>query len=583
MDHTNIDIVQALDKLRINNLYVHNDELSGVSFKSPKLQGRKVYLVETLAVVNALVERGTMMLYGGHGGGKTTLSKYLGQIFCQLTKEKIEDCILRGHPQLTEEKILGSLDFAQMLGKKELSNGKVNVVWNEFVNSRWKIIDEINRLSPYAQNILLSLLAEGSVKYHDQSKIVPPFTLYATLNPKDNANTELSLPFKDRFAIALPITMPDYDSFSTIGKKDKTSRNDNLENYLNGFELDDIQEQVKLIPYTDEAELFINYIIASYRLCERVSKESNDAISVDKNLCENCHMNAPEKVCCKIKQPLSVRVKEDIYRYGKALAWFLGDSQVTIDHIQSLAPYMIWHRSVLSKKYCSTLTERWKDASQTKHTTNFITNIDLDGTREVISRIKNEFDGVKHLLLKFEDVKTGKLTKDEFSEFINETKNPSYNSLIITAEILPVLLNKYQPIYDKIIEYNQSIDHCSGREELKELKDEIVFRYDIPNRQFLSDKIDKKIRNLSSKQTEFILSKLSILNNFELCSAIELIAPTINLKKDDLEKAREYIVKDITKDECNLSVKFVRGNYRFRYKGDEKDSIFKYLKDNNVG
>lgn len=106
-----------------------------------------------------------------------------------------------------------------MLGQKKLTNGKLDVVWNEFVTSEWKIIDEINRLSPYAQNILLSLLAEGSVKYHDQSKIVPPFTLYATLNPKDNANEELALPFRDRFALALPITMPDYDSFSTIGKK----------------------------------------------------------------------------------------------------------------------------------------------------------------------------------------------------------------------------------------------------------------------------------------------------------------------------------------------------------------------------
>lgn len=220
---TNIDIIQALDNIRINNLYVHNSELEGAKFSNEKLKDRKVYLVETLAVINALVERGTMMLYGGHGGGKTTLSKYLGQLFCHLTKEKIEDCILRGHPQLTEEKILGSLDFAQMTGNKPLDNGKLSVVWNEFVTSRWKIIDEINRLSPYAQNILLSLLAEGSVKYHDQSMIVPAFTLFATLNPKDNANTELSLPFKDRFALALPITMPDYDSFSTIGKRDKSS------------------------------------------------------------------------------------------------------------------------------------------------------------------------------------------------------------------------------------------------------------------------------------------------------------------------------------------------------------------------
>lgn len=582
MEYSNIDIIQALDRLRINNLYVHNEELQGVSFKSAKLQKRKVYLVETLAVVNALVERRTMMLFGGHGGGKTTLSKYLGQIFCQLSKEKIEDCILRGHPQLTEEKILGSLDFAQMLGKKELVNGKINVVWNEFVTSKWKIIDEINRLSPYAQNILLSLLAEGSVKYHDQSKIVPPFTLFATLNPKDNANTELSLPFRDRFALALPITMPDYDSFSTIGKRDKSSRNDNLENYLSDFELDDIQNQIKTIPYSDEAELFINYIIASYRLCERTSKESNDTLSVDKNLCENCHMNAPQKVCCKIKQSLSVRVKEDLFRYGKALAWFLGDNQVAVTHVQTLAPYMIWHRSVLSKKFLATLTERWKDTTETKRTSSYITNIDLDGTREIINAIKKEFEGVKHLLIKFEDVKTGKLSKDEFMEFIDETKNTSYNSLIITVEILPILSNKYLPVYEKIIEYNQSINECESRENLKSLKDEIVFRYEIPNRQFLSEKIDKKIRSLSSKQTDFILRKESIISNLELYSAIRRASPDLDLSNSDLEKAREFSLKDITKDECSLSVKYVRNNYRFRYIGDEKDSLFKYLKENNV-
>ncbi len=348
---TNIDIVRSLDRLRNDSLYVHNDELPGASFYSDRLKGRKVYLVETLAVINALVERGTMMLFGGHGGGKTTLAKYLGQIFCHLTKDKIEDCILRGHPQLTEEKILGSLDFAQITNNKPLNKyGKIDVVWNSFVDSKWKIIDEINRLSPYAQNILLSLLAEGTVKYQDESRIIPPFTLYATLNPKDNANEELSLPFKDRFALALPITMPDYDSFSTIGKRDKNSR-DKLEEYLPNIDLSEVQKDIKSISYTSEAELFINYIIASYRLCMRASKESNDTLSVDKNLCENCRMKGEEKVCNKIKQPLSVRVKEDLYRYGKALAWFLGAPQVTTEHIMTLAPYMIWHRTVLSKKF----------------------------------------------------------------------------------------------------------------------------------------------------------------------------------------------------------------------------------------
>ena len=149
-------------------------------------------------------------------------------------------------------------------------------------------------------------------------------------------------------------------------------------------------------------------------------------------------------------------------------------------------------------------------------------------------------------------------------------------------EILPILSNKYLPVYEKIIEYNQSINECESRENLKSLKDEIVFRYEIPNRQFLSEKIDKKIRSLSSKQTDFILRKESIISNLELYSAIRRASPDLDLSNSDLEKAREFSLKDITKDECSLSVKYVRNNYRFRYIGDEKDSLFKYLKENNV-
>lgn len=572
---TNIDIVRSLDRLRNDSLYVHNDELPGASFYSDRLKGRKVYLVETLAVINALVERGTMMLFGGHGGGKTTLAKYLGQIFCHLTKDKIEDCILRGHPQLTEEKILGSLDFAQITNNKPLNKyGKIDVVWNSFVDSKWKIIDEINRLSPYAQNILLSLLAEGTVKYQDESRIIPPFTLYATLNPKDNANEELSLPFKDRFALALPITMPDYDSFSTIGKRDKNSH-DKLEEYLPNIDLSEVQKDIKSISYTSEAELFINYIIASYRLCMRASKESNDTLSVDKNLCENCRMKGEEKVCNKIKQPLSVRVKEDLYRYGKALAWFLGAPQVTTEHIMTLVPYMIWHRTVLSKKFTLSLTEAWKDESSKKHLNDFITNIDLNGTRTLIQLIKKEFDGVKHLLEKFEEVKTGKLSQTEFDAFLSEASSSTYNSLILNAEILPVLKEKYLPVYGRIIDYNKKIDSCSNKDELKSLKEDMAFTYDIPNRQYLSAKIDIRLKGMKMRKSKFTLSKENVIANAKILSSIRVLAP--NFEELGLLKNNDYQILDITKDECTLNVRFARDLYNFVYEGDENDEIFQYL------
>ncbi len=587
MGNNNIQLVRALDKIRLGNLYVHNDELPDINFTTPTLKSRKVYLVETLAVINALVDRGTMLLYGGHGGGKTTLAKYLGQVFHKLSKDEIEDCILRGHPQLTEEKILGSLDIAQLTRAKELNaDKKVDVIWNDFVDSPWKIIDELNRLSPYAQNILLSLLAESSVKYHNESKRLTNFSLYATMNPKDEGNFIMSLPFLDRFALALPITMPDYESLSTIGKKDKSSKQDDLSTYLIDFDLKTAQDEVRDIRYSEEAELFINVIISSYRLCDRISKESNDSITVEKGLCNGCHFNAPEKVCNKVIHPLSVRVKEDLYRYGKALAWYLGDAEVEPKHIKVLAPFMIWHRSSLSKAFKNELKEGRFEAGI------FSLNIELDSTKELIYKILSEFEGLLPLLKKFERVKKGKLSLDEFQTFISTIKQSNNNFLITIKEIVPILENSYVPVYSEIIGLNEKIESTKNLEELSKLKQELSNRYDIPNRQYLADLIEKERRKVGSQSFEETRFKITFQNFIELVSKESFdLYKLIKLRfNSDFNPSirRIEVLSDISESEFNLTMEKVsegNGNFclRFVYRGSLDNPIYNFLKKHNVG
>ena len=72
-----------------------------------------------------------------------------------------------------------------------MSTGEEEVVWRQFVTNFWKIIDEVNRLTPYAQNILMSLLAEGTVKYYDSILNIDKYTLYATINPQDVGTFEM--------------------------------------------------------------------------------------------------------------------------------------------------------------------------------------------------------------------------------------------------------------------------------------------------------------------------------------------------------------------------------------------------------
>lgn len=577
MNKSHKDIINALDRLRVSSLYVHNAELEGAKFSIPELSGRKVYLVETLAVLNAIVEKGTMMLYGGHGGGKTTLSKYLGQIFLHLTKEEIEDCILRGHPQLTEEKILGTLDFVQMMNPSLIKDGKIQVIWNDFVDSQWKIIDEINRLSPYAQNILLSLLAESSVKYHNQSKTLSSFTLFATMNPKDSSNFELSLPFLDRFAIALPITMPDYDSFSTIGRKDK--RNDNLSEWIKDFTLQSIQDEVKDVQYTDEAEFFINFLIDSYRLCCRVSKETNESLSVDKTLCKGCHYDAENKVCSKIKHPLSVRVKEDLYRYGKAMAWFLGDSRVEVKHIEMLAPYMIWHRSELSKKFRNEFSSQKVEDKVSTSIGDIIVDVQLDATKEIIKLIRKEFDGVKQYLKEFEEVKKGTLDEAGFSNLKTSVKSSLNNFLILNAEIIPILENKYSPVYNEIRKYNSLIANTSDFNKLMTIKEELAYRYDIPNRSYIFEQIVKQLGRLKAKEFTFVMSDDAIKSFDQLYDQVIKAQPNFPKRVTMFKK---ITLMDFNNDECELSIKCTtKGKWELIYKGETSTSIYNKLSELN--
>lgn len=566
-------IITALDHLRVSSLYVHNAELEGAQFSVQELKGRKVYLVETLAVLNALAEKGTMLLYGGHGGGKTTLSKYLGQLFCHLSKEKIEDCILRGHPQLTEEKILGSLNLVEMMNPSLIKGGKIKVIWNDFVDSPWKIIDEINRLSPYAQNILLSLLAEGTVKYHNQAKTLSSFSLYATMNPKDSGNFDLSLPFLDRFALALPITMPDYDSFSTIGRKDRLY--DNLNEWMDDFNLQSVQEEIKELQYTEEAELFINFLIDSYRLCCRVSKETSETVSVDKALCKGCHMDAPNKVCNKIKHPLSVRVKEDLYRYGKAMAWFLGDDKVEVKHIKLIAPYMIWHRSELSKKFRNEFENRITSDDDKLLSQNVVTDIQLDATKQIINLIAEEFDGVEQNLLEFEKVKKGKLSESEFKDFTNRVKSAQNNFLILIAEISPILEQKYAPVYEEIRSYDHSISEASEYDDLNKIKDELAFRYDIPNRSYIHERIVKRQRELKSVDYKFTISEDAINSCERLLNHVKKVQPNYPKR---VSRFKKIPLMDFNNDDCDLVMICTEEHvFDFYYRGEESSDTYQLL------
>lgn len=492
-----------INTIQANQLFVHSNTLSlnyaprtfltdflyapsqktGVKSKKKKIsrKSQKFEIPEilTLCILNALVPNSAMLLIGGHGGGKTSIVKYLGRMLTGMTMDEAEECILRGHPQLTEEKIIATLNLPKLL-----KEGKEKVIWRTFATSFWKIIDEINRCSPYTQNILLSLLAEGKIKYYDSVLDISKYCIFATLNPNDVGTFELSMPFLDRFGISVPISMPTSQDLSQILR----SRDEKLGGYdelvqipevLSEEDILNIWFEVGEISCSLEAENYIHAIVREFTLCERVDKGNSDYLKPSTGLCAGCHYNIPEKIpCSNCDSILSVRVAKDLIRYGRALTWLLGMPEITLNVIDTIAPYVIAHR--------------------VKYVDRFLNQAPFWGnkyafTKKILQMIRKRFLNRSQAYNMVDQLREGNGSDD----FITQLKTFAKTDLIVQQDLLPLAKKLNSKSYrEKILQITEAY-RVKNVEKLGKIRKELLHDMDFPNRGYLISMLNEKIRILT--------------------------------------------------------------------------------------
>ncbi|MFW9941110.1 MAG: AAA family ATPase [Candidatus Thorarchaeota archaeon] len=458
-------IWRIINLIQANQLFVHHKELNikHLAEGSKKTQSKILPEILTLCILNALVPNSAMLLIGGHGGGKTSLSKILGRMFTASSLNEIESSIIRGHPQLTEEKLIGTLKLGKLM-----KEGEEEVVWRQFVTNFWKIIDEVNRLTPYAQDILLSLLAEGTVKYYDSITTINKFCLFATINPNDVGTFELSQPFLDRFGISVPIAMPASHDLQLIlaGKDEKYSGRDELLEVPKILTIDELMEiwyYINKITFSNEVNNYIHAIIREFTLCSRIDKGNTEDIKPSAGLCSGCHFNTAQNVCNKIDSILSVRVAKDLLRYSKALAWLLGIDKVDVNIVNTIAPYVISHRAVYVKR----------ELEKSPYFGN-----KYEFSKNMLNSIQKRFKNRQPCYEIAERFREGNPKEND----LEELKKYEKNDLIVKFDLIPFVNSvnnkKYPPLA-------QEIKDAAKKGDLKTLaniRNDLLEEIDFPNR-----------------------------------------------------------------------------------------------------
>ncbi|MFX1279244.1 MAG: AAA family ATPase [Promethearchaeota archaeon] len=458
-------IWRIINLIQANQLFVHYKELN-IKYaieSTKKVQSRSLPEILTLCILNAIVPNSAMLLIGGHGGGKTSLTKILGRMFTAISLNEIESSIIRGHPQLTEEKLIGTLKLGKLM-----KEGEEEVVWRQFVTNFWKIIDEVNRLTPYAQDILLSLLAEGTVKYYDSITTINKYCLYATINPNDIGTFELSQPFLDRFGVSVPIAMPASHDLQLIlaGKDEKYSGFDELIQVPKVLTIDELMEiwyYVNRVSFSPEVNNYIHAIIREFTLCSRVDKGNTEDLKPSTGLCSGCHFDTAQNICNKIDTILSVRVAKDLLRYSKALAWLLGISIVDINIVNTIAPYVISHRAVYVKR-------------------------ELDKSPYFGNKYAFSENMLKLIQKRFKNREPSYEITERFREGnskesdLTEIKKFEKNDLIVKFDLIPFINSVNNKNYPPIAQEIKDAAKKGDINKLAEIRNNLLEKIDFPNR-----------------------------------------------------------------------------------------------------
>jgi MoxR-like ATPase len=315
--------------------------------------------------------QGRELIIGEPGLGKTTSAEYICALIYRFPLGTIWSSEVSGHPEQTEEKIIGRPD----LGK--LNQGEEFVIWSNFALLPIKVVDEINRLPETKQSIILNGVDRGNWEYLNDTVINKEFCLFATANYQDRATHTIIAPLVDRFDIMVESKHPGpnlayiigcqgtHDHFlrheeleaqfkqvlsERIPYHERMDRTDKLCERFGEYLAQDsgipscsqtdrssIRSELAAITFDLDANAFLRLVLAELSFCYHFGQKRSQEACV-----KGCHFT--EYLCHAVKNCASNRLPMSVRSFAQALAWFMGDEKVDLQHLKAILPYTLAHR-----------------------------------------------------------------------------------------------------------------------------------------------------------------------------------------------------------------------------------------------
>jgi MoxR-like ATPase len=393
-----------------------------------EFKGKKFPLNITLSVLSCIMKKNHLYV-GEPGFGKTTLSKIIASVITGVPYDLYDATELRGHPFKYEGNLTGRLHFGKL--NKE---GNEQVIWVSTFLMPVLILDEVNRLTEEAQDVLLQPIDTGRINYLNASIYGGKKPAFLTANEKEERWNGFIPAFLDRIAIVTE--QKHHNSLMLIFNMDEMKKNVEKDlcdpeftnaalealaniNFDSFIEMvkERQREKAKISPEKQEEilneiskmEMDNDAILFLASLGEEINTSNKYGVKRCSDPISD-HSHDLPYLGVNVKTAFSPRSICFTLDYAKALAWLFEDDKVGLDHVRFILPHILAHKANFTDDYINAHGNDIREDFLNLYLSKCLVEQAFENYKKCIRPVKNEIAKIQKGEMRLDEAK--KMLKD---------------------------------------------------------------------------------------------------------------------------------------------------------------------------
>ena len=299
-----------------------------------------------------LAVRKRCLLVGGPGRGKTASAVLMGLI-SGYTIQELKRAIQHGQPQMTIADLLGNPLPSDMVNAKSMED--IRIAWRKWLGMRIKIIDEYNRIPTRTQSALLTIMGDNYAELLDQIYECPDAAWYLTANDDAGGGTyQVIEALRDRIDVVVKALHFNNRFLRELLQRVETGAKPEQilpqQIIFTAEELDQVNDEILAIKVPNEIRRRLEFFASQFEFCEhgadQIEYKTKDTIKLAGMeyhvvASQDTGKDKMKELGAHTKNGFSVRSLMTILVFVKAMAYFRGGQQVSLEDMRQMLPFVL--------------------------------------------------------------------------------------------------------------------------------------------------------------------------------------------------------------------------------------------------